>query len=718
MTLMNRDPFETSRWIGRAAVVGMLMTSGCASAPPAPPTPVVTLEQKMAWILQLEDQRVLRLAQEPAAAPETPVGRQAAPAPSLPQPDLAVLVRDEEPRIRRRAALAIGRVKLVEGVAPLLQTLADADPDVRAMAAFGLGLIGDSSAEAGLLPLLGDPVPTVRGRAAEALGSIDARSAAAAIGTVVAEYARSGAVDSMPPDDEAWPAPPEAEAFKLGLFALVRLQAYEPLAAAVLDGARPVSTWWPVAFSLQRIADKRAAPALLELLSVKGRYTPAFAARGLGALQDRSAVPALLGLLDPSAGAGLEVTVQVIRALAQIGAAEAVKPLIALVADPKTHSNLRLEGVNALGALRSTAALGLMQDLLTDSGSAMRSAALQAAAAIDQESFVFVLSSLEPDRDWRVRSTLATVLAGLPPEISLDRLRGMLQDEDRRVRPAVLGALVRLRPADLPAILIEQLREPDFVVRAAAARHLGSVRPAGGADALRQAYKDGLPDSAYAARAAAIEALSAYGAAEASETLNTALTDKDWAVRIRAAELLSRLDPAINVVEAIRPVGGQPQMPYDDPRLTGPEVSPRAFIETAHGTIEFELTVLDAPQTTRNFMALARKGFFNGLQMHRVVPNFVVQDGDPRGDGHGGPGYTIRDELNDRPYLRGTVGMALAWPDTGGSQFFITHSPQPHLDGRYTVFGRVVSGLEVVDRIRAGDVIQRVRIWDGKEWEE
>jgi len=100
-----------------------------------------------------------------------------------------------------------------------------------------------------------------------------------------------------------------------------------------------------------------------------------------------------------------------------------------------------------------------------------------------------------------------------------------------------------------------------------------------------------------------------------------------------------------------------------------------------------------------------------------VVPNFVVQDGDPRGDGEGGPGYTIRDELNDRPYLRGTVGMALEWRDTGGSQFFITLSPQPHLDARYTVFGHVVSGMDVVDGIQQGDVIQRIRIWDGKGWQ-
>ena len=97
------------------------------------------------------------------------------------------------------------------------------------------------------------------------------------------------------------------------------------------------------------------------------------------------------------------------------------------------------------------------------------------------------------------------------------------------------------------------------------------------------------------------------------------------------------------------------------------------------------------------------------------MPNFVIQGGDPRGDGEGGPYFTLRDELSDLPYLRGTVGMALSWADTGGSQFFVTHGPQPHLDGRYAVFGRVVAGMEVVDGIRRGDTITRVRIWDGVE---
>ena len=147
--------------------------------------------------------------------------------------------------------------------------------------------------------------------------------------------------------------------------------------------------------------------------------------------------------------------------------------------------------------------------------------------------------------------------------------------------------------------------------------------------------------------------------------------------------------------------------------LISPKFSPHAFIETDRGVIEMELAILDAPLTVANFVGLARRNFFDGIAIHRVVADFVVQDGDPRGDGEGGPGYTIRDEINMRPYLRGTVGMALDWEDTGGSQFFITHSPQPHLDGRYTVMGHVVNGMDVVDRLVPGDVIRRVRISDG-----
>jgi cyclophilin family peptidyl-prolyl cis-trans isomerase len=186
---------------------------------------------------------------------------------------------------------------------------------------------------------------------------------------------------------------------------------------------------------------------------------------------------------------------------------------------------------------------------------------------------------------------------------------------------------------------------------------------------------------------------------------------------VRAARLLTERAPAAaaDVDAAIRPAPTTltPET-YEAARLVDPSVSTQIYIDTDRGTIQVELAVIDAPLTVENFIALARRGYFNGLTIHRVVADFVMQDGDPRGDGEGAPGYTIRDELNERPYLRGTVGMALdPWPDTGGSQWFITHSPQPHLDARYTVFGRVISGMEVVDQIQQGDVVRRVRVWDG-----
>jgi cyclophilin family peptidyl-prolyl cis-trans isomerase len=127
------------------------------------------------------------------------------------------------------------------------------------------------------------------------------------------------------------------------------------------------------------------------------------------------------------------------------------------------------------------------------------------------------------------------------------------------------------------------------------------------------------------------------------------------------------------------------------------------------------LDLVDAPLTSMSFVRLAQSGFFNGLTFHRVAPGVVVQAGDPRGDGYGGPGMTIRCEYSMRPFGRGAVGMALSGKDTGGSQFFIALEPQPHLDGAYTQFGQVLSGMEIVDRLRPGDVIERVDVFDGRE---
>jgi peptidyl-prolyl cis-trans isomerase B (cyclophilin B) len=145
-----------------------------------------------------------------------------------------------------------------------------------------------------------------------------------------------------------------------------------------------------------------------------------------------------------------------------------------------------------------------------------------------------------------------------------------------------------------------------------------------------------------------------------------------------------------------------------------PQKRYRARIETGRGTITLELYPEHAPRTVNNFVFLAREGFYDGVTFHRVISDFMIQGGDPGGTGRGGPGYRFEDEITDNPLRHGTgvISMANAGPNTNGSQFFITHSPQPHLDGRHTVFGRVVEGQDVVSAIRQGDQMVKVEVED------
>ncbi|OPY20256.1 MAG: peptidyl-prolyl cis-trans isomerase A (rotamase A) [Methanomethylovorans sp. PtaU1.Bin093] len=138
----------------------------------------------------------------------------------------------------------------------------------------------------------------------------------------------------------------------------------------------------------------------------------------------------------------------------------------------------------------------------------------------------------------------------------------------------------------------------------------------------------------------------------------------------------------------------------------------KAIIETEKGNIVLELFEKDAPKTVANFEKLIKQGFYDGLTFHRVIPNFVIQGGCPKGNGTGGPGYTIKCETkgNPRKHGKGALSMAHAGKDTGGSQFFITHSPQPHLDGVHTVFGQVIEGMDVVNKIKPKDVMKKVTI--------
>jgi cyclophilin family peptidyl-prolyl cis-trans isomerase/HEAT repeat protein len=635
--------------------------------------------------------------------------------PPPPPPNLVALLGDASARTRRRAALAIGRVGLADGIAPLSARLAgDPEFEVRQMAAFALGLLGRREAVGPLRTALADPSPIVRGRAAEALGLIGDTDSAAAIGAMAAGFVKAGALSAVVADESGYPLSPEIEATRLGIYALARLKAYDPLAAAVLDAkGAPVTRWWPVAYAFRRVGDERAAPVLRALAQGDGIYTRAFAARGLGALKDRTAFELLRILATTTPGSPI-IGVEAVRALADIADPRALPTLADLLKVPGLHDELRAEVVRALGALRVPQSADLLLDLVTDPAPAVRAEAFGALVRADPERFLITLSGLDPDTHWTVRAAIGTALAELPVETATPLLESMARDEDHRVLPAVLAALAKRKTPGAGTIALDKLKADDAVVRGAAAAAVAELKPAGAVEALQAAIVLAERDALYVARAGTLSALVKFGSQAARPALQNALADKDWAVRLRATQLLRELDPSRDEAAAIRPAPTRlDRQVYSSSPVIAPAVSTHVYIDTDKGTIQIELEMLDAPLTVRTFTELAQSGYFNGVGIHRVVPNFVVQDGDPRGDGEGGPGYTIRDELNQRPYLRGTVGMALDWADTGGSQFFITHSPQPHLDARYTVFGRVLSGMDVVDKLARGDIIRHVRVWNG-----
>jgi cyclophilin family peptidyl-prolyl cis-trans isomerase/HEAT repeat protein len=594
----------------------------------------------------------------------------------------------------------------------LAAALKDEDEFVRETAAFAMGLLGLEAAAPALEAALKDPSVTVRGRAAEGLGLIGKPASALAIADV--SVGCRATLAGIAPDDEALPKTPEIEACRLALLALVRLKSFDALARVALDeSGRPVSTWWPVAFALQRIHDPRAASALLALVSVPGAvYTPSFAIRGLATLGDRRVLP-IAQSIAANTNADVRLRIAAVSAMGRVAGPDGTTALLDLLRAAATPRNLAVEVVNALGATKDPRAFDALLAQTRDPWATMRAAALAAAANVDAEDFLLVVPSLGADRDWSVRAALAGIFAKLTPARVRGALEDLLADSDTRVRGPALEALAAIQAPDLPARLSAALDAPDFVLRATAARLMGEARPEGGAEKLVAAYARGSSDATYSARVAALDSLAKYGGDVARMTLRRALADPEWPVRTRAAALLSSLGETD--VMSITPAPIRQALEFfESDRLLHPRYSPLAIIETARGTIEIELDVVSAPLSTVSFIELARAGFFTGLKIHRLVPNFVVQAGDPRGDGEGGPGYTIRDELSPTPYVRGTVGMALDFKDTGGSQFFITLSPQPHLDGKYAVFGKVVKGLDVLDQLSQWDVIERVRIWDGE----
>ncbi|MBI4544557.1 MAG: peptidylprolyl isomerase, partial [Gemmatimonadetes bacterium] len=644
------------------------------------------------------------------------------------------LFRHPTPLIRNRAARAAGRIGDRRALPLLLEALADSSEEVRAEATFALGEIADTGAavSGALAALMVTGGPEAAREAVAALGKLGTRTARAAVESVLrpdgAQRQRGGQVCPSGAGRAASGGVPlltRREAMLgealLAIWKFPRDPGTAELVAPFLD-CQQAELRWRAAYALMRIGEPALAWRLLRALQEPDHRVREFAARGLRAALADSAGErqrALAALQRALADAHPHVVINAIRSLATYQDPTAAPPVMAQMA--RMDAKLAYAAATALGDIGGAAAVSALAALAVDGGApvSLRGAALASLLRLDVSSGAALARSLARETAWLARLYAARALAAGRWATASPLITTLLRDLDARVAAAALDAGVTLAGDSLDAIqplYIEALAHPDPGVRAAALR--GVARRADPADLalVLEAYDRAQSDTGTNdAAVAALQALGRFAAGGAPVARSFYLRfprSPDPVVRAQAVAQLGKGSWG----EAFPVETGRDPWFYRQiiEELVEPEISrgarKRVRIETAGGAIILELAGADAPLTVYNFLALVRSGFFTGGRWHRVVPNFVLQDGDPRGDGTGGPGYAIRDELNRIRYLRGTVGMALSGPDTGGSQFFITHSPQPHLDGGYTVFARVVEGIEVADRVAQDDLIASIRI--------
>lgn len=624
--------------------------------------------------------------------------------------------------VRERVALALGRIGDRRATPSLIETLErDQVEAVRRMAAFALGEIEDPRAVPALLAVVekGSESPVLRGRAAEALGKINdpanlPRIARALIGQLPAS-------DRPLSDDERLLA-------TLTVAALMRGRspdAVGPLTRLLKSSDAEIRAHAANALARIRLPLGDAIEPLLAVLRDSDADVRANAARALGAAKDARALELLLASLDDPSD---RVQASAIRALGGFADNRIVEPLLALgqklmkqidraEAGPAPQLKLLLEIAAVLGAVKDRRALPFLAELRKAEGVGAYPEIEVAIAAFGPEAFF-----TEPlDRmldDARRSQGVGNFARGLG-ELGDDQSRELLlllwgsEPADSISRPEILRALAKLKPRSLQLLLHQALRDKEIAPRATAADLIANSIDQSNMLALIRGYLASEEDRDNDAKLAILRALAKYQDPPAKQILQAGTLDRDHLVRRLAVELL-RQQGAGDFANRIGTVQTDHTPAYYLRLAQQVDRKIHAVIRTTKGTVQLMLFRQDAPATVESFVRLARKGYFNGISFHRVVPNFVVQGGDPRGSGDGGPGYQIRCEINTQPYRRGTLGMALSGKDTGGSQFFITHSPQPHLDGGYTVFGQVVRSQDVVDGISRGDRIRSVEIVESR----
>src|SRR5262245_7877900 len=652
---------------------------------------------------------------------------------SLGNGELEALLQHKLPAVRNRAALAIGRIGDKRGTSALLKALETATTlQFRLITVFALGEMEDAQAAPVLLNLLEGKTQTgeLRARTAEALGKIagvEANTAALGQGTV--EKINQSLITQLPDPRQAL-KPGDKLLASLTITALMRVRlasSVEPLTRQLKSRDAEVRAQSANALFRLRHPINTAVPALLELLVDRDLEVRANSARAIGVSKAASGFDPLVKLLDDPSE---RVQVSAVRGLASLADGRAVAPLLAFgeklfkgyeqgkaqgEARPP-QINLLLELATALGAFKDESSAPLLHRLRTATGVGAYPEIETAIIRLGEKEFWAGLDeqSLAPG-DWRRAGTLAQALSELSSETGSERAKTALlkmweQAEqgkfDARVVPALLRALNRIKYPELQAVARRQLSAKEVNVRAAAANLL-TVLNDENFEALAGAWEQSRSDTSNDARLALLNGIAKYKTPRAVNLVESSLTDPDQRLRRRAADLLRQMGAIGREIPADAAAAPHDQTYYARlRRLQDKKVT--VTIYTSKGPIKVEMFARDSPMTVDNFIELAKRKYFDGVVFHRIVPNFVVQGGDPRGDGNGGPGYQIRCEINQHLYQRGSVGMALSGKDTGGSQFFFCHAPQPHLDGGYTIFGQVTAGMEAVDKLTRGDVIERI----------
>ena len=582
-----------------------------------------------------------------------------------------------DPAVRARAALALGRVQDSTSIQPLIPVTLDRAFEPRREAVFALGQI--ALAHPGSPKLA--PARVALEAAMSSTDSITVDLAIEALGKVgdknstrrVASYLNS-------------PSPLLRGDAALALWRLADSTAVDALIDHAEDPEPEVR--WRVVYALEKIVDpQRIVLRVAQRLDDPEWLTRAYAARTLGRQKSTRATAYVVQLMDDPESA---VVVNAIRALQQIADSSGSYTLRALTNSlHHQHPYVRVTAATALA----------------DRFAWVRSDTASRAAAVE----TLMVHLRDPDAATRGACVHALAAQG---KLGQGNARGMLHDPSVVTQVATLQAVPLLGERDaLPLILPRLAADVPLAVRVAAAEALGTLKAKAAISELRAA----LADSATLFVAAAAGALAeledrasvpaltrafARRARDADADARISIHDALEKLRNKAyADSLDKVYPATNT----RPVGETPDL-ATLPSTRG------AIIHTSAGDIEWSFYRVEAPQTVKNFVRLAERGYFDGTTIHRVVPNFVIQDGDPTGTGSGGPGYTIRCEYNRLRYDSGMVGMALSGKDTGGSQWFITHSPQMHLNGRYTIFARVTGGMGVVRNVVQGDRVLRVEI--------